>query len=70
MNLKTAIPQDAQARRVRLLSKLERRMTRMTGTLNRLVRLRAGLLPLMTRLRTGEDAGVIEAELRRMGWRR
>ena len=64
------IPQDAQARRVRLLSKLERRMTRMTGALDRLVRLRAGLVPLMTRLRTAEDAGVIEAELRRMGWKR
>ncbi len=65
-----AIPQDAQAKRLRLLSRLERRMMRMEGALGRLQRLRSLLRPLMTRLRTGEDPGVIEAELRRLGWRR
>jgi len=64
------IPQDTQARRVRLLSRLERRMMRMDGALGRLQRLRNLLRPLTTRLRTGEDPGVIEAELRRLGWRR
>ena len=64
------LPQDAQARRVRLLAKLERRMTRMDGALGRLQRLRNLLRPLMTRLRTGDDPEVISAELRRLGWRR
>lgn len=42
----------------------------MDGALGRLQRLRSLLRPVMTRLRTGEDPGVIEAELRRLGWRR
>ncbi|MBI3937162.1 MAG: hypothetical protein HY323_09310 [Betaproteobacteria bacterium] len=70
MTIPATIPQDAQARRVRLLSRLERRMSRMDGTLGRLQRLRQLLRPLLTRLRTGEDPGVVEAELRRMGWKR
>ena len=64
------IPQDAQARRVRLLSRLERRMGQAGLALERLQRTRNLLRPLMTRLRTGEDPVVIEAELRRMGWKR
>ena len=61
------IPQDAQARRVRLLSRLERRMGQAGLALERLQRMRSLLRPLMTRLRTGEDPAVIEVELRRMG---
>lgn len=45
-------------------------MGRMDMALGRLQRLRMLLRPLMTRLRTGEDPGVIEAELRRHGWKR
>ena len=66
----TTLPQDAQARRVRLLSRLERRMLRAGLALERLARMRRLLRPLMTRLRCGEEPTVIEAELRRMGWRR
>lgn len=54
--------------RIRLLDRLEKRMIRMDGTLGRLHRLRNFLTPLLTRLRTGEDPGVIEAELRRRGF--
>ena len=61
------IPQDVQARRVRLLAKLERRMGRAGLALERLARMRALLRPLMTALRTGEDVGVIEAKLRQAG---
>ena len=64
------LPQDAQARRVRLLAKLERRMTRMDGALGRLQRMRQLLRPLLTRLRCGEDPEVINAELRKMGWKK
>ena len=64
------IPQDAQAQRVRLLSRLERRASRMDGAIGRLQRLRTLLRPLLTRLRTGEDPEVIRAELRRLGWRK
>ena len=64
------LPQDAQARRVRLLAKLERRAMRMEGALGRLQRLRNLLRPLMTALRTGEDPTVVEAKLRSMGWRK
>jgi len=64
------IPQDAQARRVRLLTRLERRASRMDAAIGRLQRLRNLLRPLMTRLRTGDDPEVISAELRRLGWRK
>ena len=64
------IPQDTQARRVRLLSRLERRMLRAGLDLERLARLRKLLRPLMTALRTGEDPTVVEAKLRSMGWRK
>ena len=70
MTVPIQIPQDVQARRVRLLSRLERRIALMDLTLGRLSRLRALIRAVMTRLRTGEDPGVIEAELRRLGWRR
>ena len=66
----TTIPQDTQARRVRLLSRLERRMGRAGLALERLARMRTLLRPLLTRLRCGEDPVVIAAELRRMGWRK
>ena len=64
------IPQDAQARRVRLLSRLERRMLRAGLALERLARMRRLLRPLMTALRTGEDPTIVEAKLRSMGWRK
>ena len=67
---RTTIPQDAQAKRVRLLAKLERRMGRAGLALDRLARMRALLRPLMTALRTGEDPIVVEAKLRSMGWRK
>jgi len=66
----TTFPQDTQARRVRLLSRLERRMLRAGLALERLARMRHLLRPLMTALRTGEDPTVIEAKLRSMGWRK
>ena len=69
MNTRT-IPQDTQARRVRLLSRLERRMLRVGLALERLARMRSLLRPLMTALRTGEDPTVVEAKLRSMGWRK
>ena len=64
------IPQDTQARRGRLLAKLERRAMRLDGSIGRLQRLRNLLRPVMTRLRTGEDPVVVEAELRKAGWRK
>ena len=64
------IPQDAQARRVRLLSRLERRMLRAGLALERLARMPGLLRPLMTALRTGEDPTIVEAKLRSMGWRK